>query len=143
MIYYLMLSDPVADMLTRIRNASAVFKPEVVIPFSKQKKAIAEILVKEGYLKKLKVNPLAGGEKLKVRKIKNLVLELKYKSKKPVIKGRPNRRNCHVWARLVVIRLPRTLSGFGITVISTSKGLIVDRQARKRKLGGEVICKVW
>jgi len=134
-----MLSDPIADMLTRIRNASAVFKPEIVAPFSKQKEAIAKLLVKEGYIKNLK----SQISNLKAKKIKNLVLELKYQGKKPAIRGieRVSRPGLRVY--LSYKRLPRTLSGFGITVVSTSKGLMVDKQAKKKKLGGEVICKVW
>ena len=132
-----MLSDPIADMLTRIRNASAVFKKEVFIPFSKQKEEIAKILSREGYLNKCKVQ----SAKCKIKK--DLVVELKYKRGKPVIDGieRVSRPGLKVY--LPYKRIPRVLSGFGITIISTSKGLMTGKQARKNKLGGELICKVW
>ena len=126
-----MLTDPIADMLTRIRNASAVFKKEVFIPFSKQKKAIAKIFIKEGYLNKLKVQN------------KNLILELRYERGKPVISGIQRVSRPGLRTYLPYKRLPKVLSGLGMTVVSTSKGLMTGSKARKNKLGGEVICKIW
>jgi len=140
-----MLSDPIADMLTRIRNASAVFKKEVFIPFSKQKEEIAKILSKEGYLKKFKVSRINAGSSSgrQNKKLKNLVVELKYEKGKAVISGieRVSRPGLKVY--LSYKRIPQVLSGFGITVISTSKGLMTGKQAKKKRLGGELICKVW
>ena len=134
-----MLSDPIADMLTRIRNASAVFKKEVFIPFSKQKEEIAKILSKEGYLSNVKCQM----SNVKTKKMKFLVAGLKYERGKPVIDGieRVSRPGLKVY--LPYKRIPRVLSGFGITVISTSKGLMTGKQARKKRLGGELICKIW
>ena len=134
-----LLSDPIADMLTRIRNASAVFKKEVFIPFSKQKEEIAKILFREGYVKKIKNKKL----KIKNKERKFLVAKLKYKEGKAVISGIERVSRPGLKTYLPYKRIPRVLSGFGITVISTSKGLMTGKQARKKKLGGELICKIW
>ena len=135
-----LLSDPIADMLTRIRNASAVFKKEVFIPFSKQKEEIAKILFKKGYIKKIKNEKL----KMKNKEQKMLVCELKYhENGKPVISGIERVSRPGLRTYLSYKRLPKVLSGLGMTIVSTSKGLMTGSQAKKKRLGGEVVCKVW
>lgn len=130
-----MFTDPISDMLTRIRNSVVAKKSDVVLPFSKFKKALAEVLVKEGFVKSVK--ELSGEHKM-------LSIELKYSSEgEPLITGikRVSKPGQRIY--LPFIKIPRTNSGFGITVVSTSKGLFTDKEARKLKMGGEVICQVW
>lgn len=128
------LSDPIADMLTRVRNASRAGKFEVSMPSSKMKAAIAETLRDNGYVADFRVE---GDTK------KELTIELKYQGGQPVIEdlervSKPSRR---VYAGSD--KLPRVLDGLGIAIISTSKGVLTDRAAREQKLGGEVLCYVW
>jgi len=128
------LNDPIADMLTRIRNAGRAGKTEVSMPSSKMKAAIAEVLRDNGYVSEFRVD----GD---VRK--ELKIELKYLDEKPVIEGiervsKPSRR---VYAGSD--ELPRVLDGLGIAIISTSKGVLADRAAREQRTGGEVLCYVW
>ncbi len=130
-----MITDPISDMLTRIRNASLVKKAEVVLPSSKIKFSIAKILEKEGYL--------AGVREIDQKPQRVLTLLLKYENGQSVVHkirrvSTPGRR---VYAGSQ--DLPRVLSGIGIAVISTPNGLMTNREARKRKLGGEVICEVY
>ena len=134
-----MLTDPIADILTRIRNASMVYKTEVLSPYSKEREALAKVLVKEGYLKKIKKQRA----KSKDKKRKNLVLELKYSGKRPAIKKiiRISRPGLRVYSAYK--KLPKVLSGFGIVIVSTSKGIMTGKEAKKKKLGGEIICKIW
>ncbi len=128
------LSDPIGDMLARIRNAGKSGKPDVVMPYSKEKAAIAELLKENGYIFEYS----ASGE---VKK--ELRLGLKYKSNQPVIEGmkrvsKPSRR---VYTGSQDI--PRVMGGFGIAVMSTSRGFMTGRTAKKENIGGEVICYVW
>jgi small subunit ribosomal protein S8 len=132
-----MLSDPIADMLTRIRNAVRGYKETVDIPASKFKERIAHILEKEGYVK--------GVERVKLETGFEVIrMGLKYGAKRePVIKSitrisRPGRR-----AYVTSDNLPKIHAGLGMSIVSTSKGLMVDRDARKSGIGGEVICEVW
>jgi len=112
-----MMTDPISDMLIRIKNAQAVKHKTVDIPYSKLKYQIANILLKEGFIDKIE---------RKFRKEKKILrIFLKYKNNKPVIQGTPPK------------------GGYGIAIISTSQGLMTAKEARKRKLGGEVICEVW
>lgn len=133
-----MISDPIADMLIRIKNAYLVQKEGVRVPYSKIKEKIGQILVKGGYLKELKVNekpaPLAK---------KSLELFLKYEGKTPAIVDvkRISKPGLRIYAASRVV--PRVKLGFGITIVSTSKGLMTDKQAKKKNLGGEIICQVW
>jgi small subunit ribosomal protein S8 len=128
------MTDPIADMLTRIRNASHVKKQEVVLPFSKIKMAIAKILVDRGYL-----------EKAEEKKDKHsyLVLTLKYVSGIPAITdlkriSKPGHR------RYVKSEDIKTvLNGFGLAIYSTPKGLLANEEARKMKVGGELLCEVY
>lgn len=130
------MTDPIADFLTRIRNANIVRQEVVEIPSSKMKKALAEVLRDEGFIKYYEV--VTNG------KLENLRVYLKYgPNRERVITGlrrisKPGRR---VYARQE--ELPRVLGGLGIAVVSTSQGVMSDRQARAKKLGGEVICYIW
>ncbi|MEK7617655.1 MAG: 30S ribosomal protein S8 [Patescibacteria group bacterium] len=130
-----MYTDPISDMLTRIRNASLARKPELVLPFSNFKKALAEVLAREGFI---------GIIKELVGKHKMLQINLKYTEQgDQVISGikRVSKPGQRIY--LPLEKIPRTNSGFGITVISTSKGLVTDKEARKQKIGGEIVCQVW
>jgi small subunit ribosomal protein S8 len=131
-----MMTDPIADMLTRIRNAGLARHDRTEIPASRLKEAVAKILVSEGYISA--VRPSEGeGEK-------KLTIVLKYgRDRVSAIDGvkrvsRPGRR---VYVRHD--RIPRVLSGLGISILSTSHGLMSDREARRQKLGGELLCEVW
>lgn len=129
-----MVSDPIADMLTRIRNAGRALLPTVEIPHSRMKESIAGILKKEGYISEFAVDG---------RTVKKLTLKLKYNGKKTVIEGlcrvsRPGLRR-YVGST----EIPRVRGGLGIAVVSTSQGLMSGSQARKNKLGGELLCYVW
>ncbi len=131
------MTDPVADMLTRIRNANMAQKDNVDIPTSKLKARIAEILKEEGFIKNFK--EIEGGNPQGV-----LRLQLKYgPDGEKVITGlkRISKPGMRVYAKKDEI--PRVLGGLGIAIISTSQGVVTDREARKMDLGGEVICYVW
>ena len=132
----MVMSDPIADMLARIKNGYLARKKTVSLPYSQVKEKIAEVLVKEGFLAKLEVQGKKPSEK-------KIILQLKYQKKKPVLTDikRVSKPGLKIYARANKIPLVRT--GFGITIISTSSGLMTDNQARKEKLGGEVICQVW
>jgi small subunit ribosomal protein S8 len=130
-----MFTDPIADMLTRIRNASLVKKDELVLPFSKFKASLAKILEKEGFVGKVSETD---------DKPKSLKIALKYaETGDAVITGiqRVSKPGQRIY--MGTDKLPRTNSGYGITVVSTSKGLMTDKEARKAKVGGEVVCQVW
>jgi len=129
-------TDPIADMLTRIRNANKALQEEVRMPTSRIKESIARILVEEGYVRDLRVE--------KGESFDSLVIQLKFgRNRERVISGlrrvsRPGRR---VYAK--GDRLPRVLGGMGTAILSTSKGLITSRRAQEEGVGGEVICFVW
>ncbi len=127
------MQDPIADMLTRIRNGQAAGKTAVSMPSSKQKAAIAKLLQEEGYISGYSVS----GDVKKV-----LEIELKYFQGKPVVEmiKRVSRPGLRIYKRSY--ELPQIMNGLGIAVVSTSKGIMTDRAARKVKLGGEVICYV-
>ena len=131
-----MVNDTIADMLTRIRNANAMKYKTVEIPGTKMTKSIADILTKEGFIDGYETNKLAVGEVL--------VLNLKYsKSKERVITGlkRISKPGLRVYAK--ADEMPRVLNGIGIAIISTSEGLMTDKEARAKKLGGEVLAYIW
>lgn len=129
-------TDPIADMLTRIRNAVAVGHERVAMPSSKQKVRIAQILVDEGFIDRFDVSQDAHRLELE--------LVLRYGDRRrPAIEGikrisRPGHRVYRGSAEL-----PRVQGGIGVAVVSTSQGLLPDREARRRRLGGEVVCEVW
>ena len=129
------MTDPISDMLNRIRNAQAMLKERVDIPFSNLKYEIAKILEREGFIEKV--------EK-KGKKAKRIIeIILKYQDKIPKITGlkrisKPGQR-----IYLPVKKIKKVREGYVITIISTSKGLMANKEARKHKLGGEVICEIW
>jgi small subunit ribosomal protein S8 len=130
------MTDPIADMLTRIRNATTASHDETIMPSSKQKVAIADILKSEGYIADYTV---AGGEQGP-----ELTVTLKYgPNREKTIAGikRISKPGLRVYARRDA--LPRVLGGLGIAIISTSAGLVTDKQAKKLNTGGEVLCYVW
>lgn len=131
-----MNADPIADMLTRIRNANALRYETVSMPYSKMKGEIATILKGQGYI----VNTLIEGEGAK----KTLTLTLKYGSNgERVITGLKRISKPGLRVTVEADKLPRVLRGLGIAIISTSKGIITDNEARKAHLGGEILCYVW
>ncbi len=130
-----MMTDPIADMLTRVRNALSVRKREVILPASNIKFAIAKILEKEGYLGGVERTTHVGHPALK--------LTLAYEAGSPRIRSV---RRVSTPGRRVYVKsdaLPRVMSGLGIVILSTPNGLMTNKEARVRKLGGEVICEVY
>jgi len=133
-----MLTDPIADMLTRIRNANTAMHDEVRMPSSKKKVALAEILQQEGYISGFDVSPSPKG----VGEV--LTITLKYSSERArTISGlrRISTPGLRVYRKADAV--PRVLGGLGVAVLSTSHGLMTDREARRRNVGGEVLCYVW
>ncbi len=129
-------TDPIADMLTRIRNASAARHREVTLPSSRVKREIARILAEEGFVDSYETRP-DGVQDL-------LTLRLKYvEGRTPVVSGlkRISKPGLRVYARKTEI--PRVLGGLGLAILSTSRGIMTGSQARKLNLGGEVVCYVW
>ena len=127
------MTDPVADMLTRIRNANTAGHATVDIPASKIKKNIAEILVKEGYIKGYEV---VAGETQDIIRV-----TMKYGPEKTKVISGISKPGLKVYAK--ANEVPKVLGGLGIAIISTSSGLVTDKEARKLGVGGEVICYVW
>jgi len=132
-----MLTDPVADMLTRIRNANSARKASVDMPWSRHKEAIAKALVNEGYLESAAEVPEEGSGR-------TLRIGLRYDDRRrPVILGikRVSRPSLRVYVGSTEI--PAIRKGLGVNVLSTPKGVLVDREARKQGVGGELLCTVW
>ena len=130
------MTDPIADMLTRIRNANTVGHDTVDVPATKMKKSIAEILADEGYIK--------GFDVIDDNKQGTIRIEMKYGAgKERVISGikKISKPGLKVYAKAEDV--PKVLGGLGVAIISTSKGVISDKEARKLGVGGEVICYVW
>ena len=129
------ITDPIADMLTRIRNANAQRHETVDVPASKMKKSIAEILLEEGYIK--------GYEEIEDGVQGTIRISLKYVNKQKVIAGlkRISKPGLRVYA--TKDELPKVLGGLGIALISTSKGIMTDKKARQEGIGGEVLAFVW
>jgi small subunit ribosomal protein S8 len=130
------INDPIGDFLTRIRNGLRARKHDVKIPHSRLKVRLAEILVREGYLDDVDVvpDPIQS----------QIIVTLKYTgSRDPVIKGlrRVSKPGLRVYSSRQ--ELPRVQAGLGISIVSTSKGVMTDREARRHKVGGEVLCEVW
>jgi small subunit ribosomal protein S8 len=132
------MTDPIADMLTRIRNANVAMHDQVVMPSSKQKVALAKILRQEGYIEDFSTAPATAGPG------ELLTIEMKYSPERDrTIAGlrRVSKPGLRVYSK--ADRVPRVLGGLGVAVLSTSAGLMTDREARRRKMGGEVLCYVW
>ena len=132
------MTDPIADMLTRIRNANIAFHDDIVMPSSKLKEAVARILEQEGYVAGFDIEDRPGrpGNQLRVR--------LKYTNdRQRVITGikRASKPGLREYRR--ANEVPRVLGGMGIAILSTNQGLMTDREARQRRVGGEVLCQVW
>lgn len=132
------MTDPIADMLTRIRNANVAFHDDVIMPSSKVKEALAKILVREGYINDYAVEEDATrpGNKLRI--------VMKYTpDRQRTISGmqRVSKPGLRVYTKATDV--PRVLGGMGIAILSTNQGLMTDREARQRKVGGEILCHVW
>jgi len=130
------MTDPIADMLTRIRNAIRASYNTVDIPSSRLKIEIAKVLKAEGYIRNYKI--------IADRRQGVLRIFFKYdENGEPIFSGleRVSRPGCRIYTRSD--RIPMVLNGFGINILSTSKGVMTDREARKRRVGGEVLCSVW
>ena len=132
------MTDPIADMLTRIRNANVAFHDDVLMPSSKVKEALANILVREGYIEDFAVedDPEHPARKLRI--------VMKYTpDRKRTISGirRVSKPGLRVYTKATDV--PRVLGGMGIAVLSTNQGLMTDREARQRRVGGEILCHVW
>jgi small subunit ribosomal protein S8 len=132
------MTDPIADMLTRVRNANVAMHDEVRMPSSKQKEALAHLLKAEGYIEAFDVADDPG------RPGRVLTIRMKYSAeRKRVISGlrRVSKPGLRVYTKADGV--PRVLGGLGVAVLSTSQGLMTDREARKRNVGGEILCYVW
>ena len=130
------MTDPIADMLTRIRNALTTKKETVEIPSSNMKKAIADILLSEGYVKDVKTEEDGYNGKL--------VLTLKYtENRQSVIGGLKRGSKPGLRTYSGAEKMPKVLGGFGIAIVSTNKGIMTDKQAKAQNVGGEVLCYIW
>ena len=132
------MTDPIADMLTRIRNANTAMHDDVRMPSSKQKEALAKILKSEGYIESFEISQEEG------KPYRTLFISMKYSPERyRTISGmkRVSKPGLRVYSQ--ASRIPRVLGGLGVAIVSTSHGLMTDREARKRNVGGEVLCFVW
>ena len=132
------MTDPIADMLTRLRNANTAFHDDVAMPSSKVKEALAGILAREGYISGFRVSEDA------TRPGRRLTIRMKYTpDRRRTISGikRVSRPGLRVYTKAESV--PRVLGGMGIAILSTNQGLMTDREARERRMGGEVLCHVW
>ena len=127
--------DPISDMLTRIRNANRALLPNIDLPHSRMKESIAHILKKEGYIAEV------ATEGVKTKKM--LKLKLKYDGKKGVIEGLRRVSTPGLRRYVASTEIPRVRGGLGISIVSTSQGLMTGNQARKSNVGGELLCYVW
>src|ERR1041385_7517823 len=128
------MTDPISDMLTRIRNAHRALLPTVELPHSKMKESIAAILKREGYIADLSVEGKVA---------KKMKLKLKYQGKKGVIEGLRRVSAPGLRRYVGATDIPRVRGGLGTAILSTSEGLMTGTQARKKNLGGELLCYVW
>ncbi len=131
-----MMTDPIADMLTRIRNANLALKPKVGIPASKLKEELAKILVSEGYIGGYEVSGEGAS--------RTISLELRYaEGRARVLRGLRRVSSPGLRVYRDSKSLPKVQGGLGVAIVSTSQGLLPDREARRRRLGGEILCEVW
>jgi small subunit ribosomal protein S8 len=128
------MSDPISDMLTRIRNASRALLPAIELPHSRMKESLAHILKKEGYVAEVSVDG---------KVIKKLKIQLKYQGKKNVIEGLKRVSKPGLRKYVGSTEIPRVLGGLGISIVSTSEGVMTGTQAKKKNLGGELLCYIW
>ena len=133
-----MMTDPIADMLTRIRNAVSVERPQVEMPASKVKRGVADVLKREGFIWDW------SESKDDSKPVSNIRIDLKYgPAGEKVIRRirRISKPGCRVYSRSTELR--PVLNGLGISILSTSRGVMSDREARQQKVGGEILCEVW
>jgi small subunit ribosomal protein S8 len=128
------MSDPISDMLTRIRNASRALLPAIELPHSRMKESLANILKKEGYVAEVSVDG---------KTIKKLKIQLKYQGKKNVIEGLKRVSKPGLRKYVGSTEIPRVLGGLGISIVSTPEGVMTGTQAKKKNLGGELLCYIW
>lgn len=128
------MSDPISDMLTRLRNGGRALQPAIELPHSRIKENVAKILKSEGYVSDVAVEGNTA-KKLKIR--------LKYNGKKSVIEGLKRISKPGLRKYVGATEIPRVRGGLGVAVVSTSEGLMTDAQARKKNLGGELLCYIW
>jgi len=128
------MTDPISDMLTRIRNAHGALLPAIEMPHSKVKESIAAIMKKEGYIAEVSVEG---------KPLKKLKLKLKYQGKKSVIEGLRRVSSPGLRRYVGATEIPRVRGGLGTAIVSTSQGVMSGTQARKNNLGGELLCYVW
>jgi small subunit ribosomal protein S8 len=128
------MSDPISDMLTRIRNASRALLPAIELPHSRMKESLAHILKKEGYVAEVSVDG---------KTIKKLKIQLKYQGKKNVIEGLKRISKPGLRKYVGATEIPRVLGGLGVSIVSTSEGVMTGTQAKKKNLGGELLCYIW
>ncbi len=128
------MNDPISDMLARIRNANRALHPDVEVPHSKIKESIAGILKREGYIADFTV---AG------KVPRTIKLKLKYQGKKSIIEGLRRVSTPGLRRYVAATEIPRVRGGLGVAVVSTSEGVLTDLQARKKNIGGELLCYVW
>jgi small subunit ribosomal protein S8 len=129
------MNDPIADLLTRIRNASRALLPVVAVPHSRMKESIADILKQEGYITDFALEGQGAARSINLR--------LKYQGKKSVIEGLRRISSPGLRRYVGATDIPRVRGGLGVAVLSTSEGVMSGRQARKKNLGGELLCYVW
>jgi small subunit ribosomal protein S8 len=128
------MSDPISDMLTRIRNAGRALLPAVELPHSRMKESVAKILKSEGYVADVAVEGAT---------IKKLKIRLKYQGKKNVIEGLKRVSRPGLRRYVGATEIPRVLNGMGISIMSTPEGVMTGAEAKKKNLGGELLCQVW
>lgn len=129
------MTDPISDMLTRIRNAGRALLPVVEVPHSRLKESIAHILKKEGYVADVAVDGAVPAKKIK--------LKLKYEGKRTVIEGLRRVSKPGLRRYVGATGIPRVRGGLGVSIVSTSQGVMSGNEARKKNLGGELLCYVW
>jgi small subunit ribosomal protein S8 len=128
------MSDPISDMLTRIRNGGRALLPVIILPHSRIKEGVAKILKSEGYVSEVAVE---GDTKKKIK------IHLKYEGKKSVIEGLKRVSKPGLRKYVGATEIPRVRGGLGVAIVSTSEGLLTDSQARRKNLGGELLCHIW
>ena len=129
------MSDPISDMLTRIRNAGAAQVQTIELPHSRIKESVAKILKSEGYVSDVSVEGETAKKKIKIR--------LKFNGKKSVIEGLKRVSTPGLRRYVGATEIPRVRGGLGVAIVSTSEGVMTDAQARKKNLGGELLCYIW
>ena len=128
------MSDPISDLLTRIRNAGKALRPVVELPHSRMKESVAKILKREGYVAEVSVDG---------SKIKKIKVHLKYQGKKSVIEGLKRVSRPGLRRYVGATEIPRVLGGLGVSIVSTPEGVMTGAEAKKKNLGGELLCYVW